>query len=317
MAEKITDRLYQVAIGGRWKFTFIHAQDEEDLIRYLAENHPTRSDIFGANEILKDGTTRTAKIISHPLFQKLYGENEKTGKTPKPPAGVIMLNKRPWAVTLPSDALQPETIGSWNAFLSVTGGRDELSHHKGIGSWSREKSIQSGSHDIAHSSDVSAEHSSSGGYRPVIIPLDPETLEPRPSYLLGHADGDLFRMGTLYMSGVPQENPKTPVPSGDIPDYIPGSDLQIGDSSSALSQRITWIKVGNALVSDRILMKNISWSDLDRQGLVGRTDHIISKASRETGSLEEKIHSAEVRGSSGKSVSDRSKESSKHDPSRE
>jgi len=299
MAEQIPDRLYQVAIGGRWNFTFIHAKDEEDLIRFLAENHPTRSEIFGANEILRDGTTRTAKIISHPLFEKLYARNETTDKTPKPPPGVIMLNKRPWAVMLPSD--NPKCLGSWNAFMSVTGGNDELTHHRNIGSWCREKSILGGSHDSVHSSDVSAERFSSVGYRPVLIPLDPETMEPRPSYLLGHADGDMFRMGTLYMSGIPQPNPEMPVPGGDIPDYIPGANLQIGDSSSALSQRITWIKVGYALISDRILMKNISWDDLEQHGLVGRTEqekafsHFVSKSSQETAPLADKIHSAASR----------------------
>ena len=102
----------------------------------------------------------------------------------------------------------------------------------------------------------------------MLIPLDPETMRPDASVLAGYKDGSTFLMGTLYMGGIPLLNPTMPDPSGTIPDYIPGSELHIGDSDPDPRNQISWIKAGHALFADRNLLKNVSLEDLEKQGLV-------------------------------------------------
>ncbi len=284
MAELIQDKLYQVAIGSRWKFSFIHAKNEEDLIRFLAEHYPNRSDIYGATEFLTDGTSHPAKIISHPLFETLYAQREALDPTSTLPAGVTMIHNKPWAVLLPTGGMTPDSPCQWNDLLTVTDGDNSRAHHVGMASWCLEDPSPGAPTEHMRRGIMSAEnwdllgqnplHETNGGFRPVLIPLDPDTLAPRPSFFLGREDGDIFRLGTLYMDGVALANPQDPTITGDIPDYVPGADLRIGDSSHDINNRITWIKVGDALICDRNILKAVSWNDLDKMGLARGPEHL-------------------------------------------
>ena len=167
--------------------------------------------------------------------------------------------------------------------MSVTQGNDQISHHQYMASWCQEQSLQREDAHVQRGFTANdsweplasnSTRSSQIGYRPILIPLDPQTLEPKPSLFLGREDGDMLRMGCLYMDGIPQTNPKKPTPSGDIPNYIPGAKLRIGDNSPNPEDWITWIKVGNALVCDRNLMKNISIDDLELMDLVRGQEHL-------------------------------------------
>ena len=80
MAELIQDKLYRVSIGSERNFKFIHAKDKEDLIRFLASNYPNRSDIYGAKEILPDGSIQTTALVTDPMFNKLYGREDASKK---------------------------------------------------------------------------------------------------------------------------------------------------------------------------------------------------------------------------------------------
>ena len=275
MAEIIKDKLYQVAISNKWDYIFIHAKDDEDLIRFLAENYPDKTELYGASEFRKDGTSRTVKLISHPLFDELYAQKEK--ESPQLlPAGVVIINNKPWAVTLPTGGNSKNSSCQWNDFISATSGKTNLIHCLNMVSWCQDKApdledfyVQRGyaTTDIWQSYGHLADRAANIGYRPVLIPLDPDTLEPRPSVFMGRQDGDCFRMGSLYMDGTALSNPKNAVPEGDIPDYVPGTNLQIGESSENPNEWITWIKVGDVLIADRNLIKNISWEDLDSMDL--------------------------------------------------
>lgn len=94
------------------------------------------------------------------------------------------------------------------------------------------------------------------GFRPVLEPLEADTLS-------AIADGSILCFGTLYMNDKAMQNPKNPVWDGDIPDYIPGYTLCIGNSSLNHDERIRWIKWRNLLVCDRNILKYISWNQLD------------------------------------------------------
>lgn len=137
------------------------------------------------------------------------------------------------------------------------------------------------------------ERSSTDGFRPVLIPLDPETFEPAPGSIAHIEDGDRFVLGTLYMEGIPLPNPKSPTFAGDIPDYIPGASLHIGSANEDPANWFQVIKCGDFLLADRILLKNISWNDLNTQGLVyGGREPVRESLSKKAPSLDEIIQSA-------------------------
>lgn len=109
------------------------------------------------------------------------------------------------------------------------------------------------------------------GYRPILIPLDEHTLQPDTEYMAGWKDGTLFEMGTLYAGEEAVTLPDKPVwPDGNTFDYRRKNrpKLELRDSSENPAEHIRWIKAGNFLVADRNLLVNISWNDLDKQGLV-------------------------------------------------
>ena len=96
------------------------------------------------------------------------------------------------------------------------------------------------------------------GFRPTVEILDPDILGP---------DGTIVMVGTLYMDDEPVRVPQNPVWNGDIPDYIPGTRLELGAPIQDAAYQVQAIKVGNILIADRVLIKNISWDDLHKQGV--------------------------------------------------
>ena len=72
--------------------------------------------------------------------------------------------------------------------------------------------------------------------------------------------------GTLYMNDMPVKVPQNPISIGDIPDYIPGAKLELGAPIQDAAYQVQAIKIGNIMIADRVLLKNISWDDLHKQG---------------------------------------------------
>ena len=96
------------------------------------------------------------------------------------------------------------------------------------------------------------------GFRPVVEIQAPDILGP---------DGTIVMVGTLYMDDQPVKVPVNPTEDGDIPDYIPGAKLKLGAPIQDAAYQVQAIKVGNVLIADRVLLKNISWNDLHMQGI--------------------------------------------------
>lgn len=94
------------------------------------------------------------------------------------------------------------------------------------------------------------------GFRPIFEILGPDILVP---------DGTILTVGTLYMNGQPLRVPQVPVYSGDIPNYIPGAKLKIENPLEDPAYQIRAIKIGRILAADRVLLKKISWEDLECQ----------------------------------------------------
>ena len=100
------------------------------------------------------------------------------------------------------------------------------------------------------------------------------------------ANGDLIKLGTFYLNGVKQPRPKKPwrtdstppgAPSvGDIPVFSAGQSIEIRDTDPNDAYKIQWREVNDGskklLISDRVLLVNVSWDDLNAQGLIfGKT----------------------------------------------
>ena len=90
------------------------------------------------------------------------------------------------------------------------------------------------------------------GVRPVFEPVDPDSLG---------LDGSVITVGTLFMDGQPVKIPRKPTEKGDIPDYIPGSMLELRDCLEDSDYQVRAIKVGDVLIADRVIVKNISWGE--------------------------------------------------------
>lgn len=89
------------------------------------------------------------------------------------------------------------------------------------------------------------------------------------SALLGY---NIFKFGTLYLGDKIQPIPHQPKYEGNIPQY--GGRTTISIRPTNQEECITWIKPygHNILVADRILLINVSWNALARNGfIVGNT----------------------------------------------
>ena len=93
------------------------------------------------------------------------------------------------------------------------------------------------------------------GFRPAFEPLEVETLAPQ---------GDLSIIGTLYMDGLPVEVPQKADKSENIVKYIPGAKLEVRPSLGDPAYIITGFRVGNAVISDRVILNQISYEEIEK-----------------------------------------------------
>lgn len=106
------------------------------------------------------------------------------------------------------------------------------------------------------------------GYRPILEPVFPETHTPDTERWADIPNGGTLTLGTLYMNEQPVPLSPQITSLDDIPDYIPGASLRIGRTHDDPIYQIHWIKCGKFFVADRNLLKQISWYDLHRCGLI-------------------------------------------------
>ena len=101
----------------------------------------------------------------------------------------------------------------------------------------------------------------------MLTPLFSDTMEPNPYYLSKYKDGDIFTLGCLLLDGAAKALPVHPDAEGDIPCYH-GEKISFGDTSEDEAAVLQWIVWDDRLVCDRNILKNISWDELEHQGLV-------------------------------------------------
>lgn len=151
----------------------------------------------------------------------------------------------------------------WNTLMDVVGKSRDAAHWAGAFSWGQDADpcfppnrVILGCYTPRYfsSRNTSYQHKVLG-FRPVFDALD-------------HAvpDGAVVRIGTLYMDGQPVKIPEHPAWDGDIADYVTGARLEIQEALGESAYQIQAIKAGGALISDRVLIRNVSWADLEANG---------------------------------------------------
>lgn len=86
---------------------------------------------------------------------------------------------------------------------------------------------------------------------------------------------DIFKFGALYLGAKIQVIPKQSVNGSNIPQYDGKSAISIGPATQ--KKTITWIKPHgvNLFIADRVLMVNMSWDDLNRNGFINGREIVI------------------------------------------
>lgn len=147
------------------------------------------------------------------------------------------------------------TCEEWDNLSIITGGDDKILNWAEMYFWCQD-SDSMGMRMVKGRNGcrfmrcvVETERYSVVGFRPV-FEADP-----------GQQDGDIVTVGTLYMNDKPVKVPKRPILNGDIQDYVPGATLRLGQPMVDPDYQIRAIKVGDILIADRVLLKNISWPE--------------------------------------------------------
>lgn len=147
------------------------------------------------------------------------------------------------------------TCAEWNRLAEITNGRNSKMHWDGIYSWCQDSDfpcmrMAKGCNGCLFTRRIhEGERLDTVGFRPV-FDADPK-----------QRDGDIVMVGTLYMDDKPVKVPEYPTATGDVQDYITGATLTLGQPLADPDYQITAIKVGDCLIADRVLLKNISWPE--------------------------------------------------------
>lgn len=189
---------------------------------------------------------------------------------------VTWIDGLPYLVRMPNGGRLKGDPSEWDSIIDAIGEDDSLFHWKGVFSWCQEirtfadtlkKAVVRGG-DSARcwfKHPVILEDKGVG-FRPVLVPLSKDTLEPDDSAWSSLHDGERIQIGTLYLDDIPQQNPQDPVLDGDIPEYLSGSAIKLGDSDNDTNKQLHFIKAGNILIADRNILTNMTWDTLYAQG---------------------------------------------------
>lgn len=216
----------------------------------------------------------------------------------KTPFGITYIDGQPWLVGLP-DGGSSRNTAEQSEFSQVADLVGRESFHCNMASWCSNYAQETRFDEegegffwtqdgfvtrydaAAENWDIEREgyRGSGTGFRPVLIPANPETLLPDPGRISLYENGRVFTFGTLYMDGKPLAVPVEAVRcpemkyniSGDVPAYHRDALLKIGDTSEKPEEQIKFIKFGDKLFCDRVLIGCISQEDLEKNLVVEKT----------------------------------------------
>ena len=190
---------------------------------------------------------------------------------------IVAINGQLYAVRLPTGGAFPGAPSEWDTMLDVLGEKNPIYHSKKILSWCQDTETADPSCRV-YRRQLSPRHWNATfsyrkeyahiGYRPLLEPLHPKTLQPMPEALSHIPDGQVMTMGSLYLDGKAKPLPQEPDWCGDIPQYLGKETLAIGDTDPDPKNQLKFIKVKHFLICDRNLTTCISWDTLASFGLV-------------------------------------------------
>lgn len=189
---------------------------------------------------------------------------------------VTWIDGLPYLVRMPNGGRLKGDPSEWDAIIDIIGEDDSLFHWRSVFSWCQEirtfadtlkKAIVRGGDSARCWFKHPAILEDKGvGFRPVLVPLNKDSLEPDDSVWSSLRDGERVQIGTLYLDDIPQQNPQNPVFGGDIPEYLSGTAIRLGDSDKDTNKQLHFIKAGNILIADRNILTNMTWDALYAQG---------------------------------------------------
>ena len=187
---------------------------------------------------------------------------------------ICYINGQPFMVTIPTGGKsENDRLNQWNKLINFLGEEsNDIFHWKGICSWCQERVLASthaicGYHSARYWNWIdSSSRCAYLGFRPVLTPLNADTLKPDPSLLKDIPNGRVFALASLYMNGKVVKNPEIPIDDGDIPNYLTGTKITLGNRDPDKKNWLYVIKYKDLLWTDRNILKNISWDDLKQQG---------------------------------------------------
>lgn len=164
--------------------------------------------------------------------------------------------------------LKMMTDREWDRMVELTGGDNSKMHWKEIGTWvndTENEFVMLSEHRVHRGFRWANDRARlSAGYVGDTIAFRPAIdLLPSDSQFSKVKEGQSVIMGTLFMNGKPVRVPQTPTWYGDITDYIPKAALEIRDHLPDPAYQIVGIRVDNALISDRNMLKNISYKSAE------------------------------------------------------
>lgn len=201
--------------------------------------------------------------------------------------GPVYIDGNSYVVRLLTGGAEAGVPNEWDSVLKTLEWKLRLPYFSGVASWCQDSAVPPVGYEPMYSVRVvrgfettrdwsradSQMRMAKLVFRPVLEPVDPETMQPNPDLLSDIEDGIIVTRGTLYVGKTACVNPQNPVPDGDIPSYtslkkIGRSNIYIGDSLSDEDKLIRWVKCGGLLVADRGILNCVSWEDLKKNRLV-------------------------------------------------
>ncbi|NFM32856.1 hypothetical protein FDC02_16690 [Clostridium botulinum] len=156
---------------------------------------------------------------------------------------------------------------------------NKLWHWYNVFSWVQDKAIWE-SNNYVYRGNQGARYLAAGRYnynggawRPALEVLDSDPL------ISNKKSGDIVKFGTLYINNKKIKRPTDPVSfNGNIIEYN-GGNIEIKNTDNDDDYKLQWIYIKdgdkNLLISDRALIKRITWSQLNSQNLVAGKDFNI------------------------------------------
>lgn len=187
---------------------------------------------------------------------------------------VVYIDGLPYLVQLPISEYSWSAYQEWDPIIYFLDGNNGIFHWKGVASWCQGRDplktqlhICRGStlYGVGRENVLADVRRKDIGFRPVLTPLNPKTLDPDINAWSGIKDGDRLFLGTLYMDGFAISARESLCKQWTPTEYRVNAKLEIGDSHPEPEKQICFIKFKGKLWADRNLLVMISWNDLCTQ----------------------------------------------------